>query len=138
MEFAKKFTFLTLMLIAACFSASAQDRVLKFKLEHETHIANSTLPAGEYRLVMYDEPRPLAVISPEDRRATSVMVLATSYDFNTSCSASSVTLISDDQNWDLASVCFADAEEAFYFSVPARTKTTVSSATDTAALAGAR
>lgn len=140
MTFAKKTTFLALLMLATCFTAAAQDRVLKFKLTREAHIGNATLTAGDYRMVMtYDASRPLVIVRPVDGHGASVLAMPANYDFNSSCKTSSLTLTSAGDSWQMTSVCFADSATALYFAgAESRKSDVVTQTTAATALAGAQ
>jgi len=139
MNFAKKIALLTLFLAALGFSAAAQDRVLKFTLAHEARIGSTTVPAGDYHMVVYSDPGMLAVVMPENRHGSSVVVLPTSHGFSSSCANTSLTLTRRGSQMALTSVCFSDIEMTLYFTAVHGKKSEVAAqTTDAVALAGAQ
>lgn len=139
MNFAKKLTFVVLLIVTGCFTAAAQDKVLTFKLTREAHIGVATLTAGEYRMVIYTDAYPMAVVMPTDSKGRSVISVATAAASSGSCKSNSLKLIPNGSSWSVTSACFADSETAFYFPVSRSRKAQVATqTTDSAALAGAQ
>ena len=139
MNFAKKMAFVVVLSMVACFNAAAQDHTLKFKLTHEAHIGKSTLPPGEYRLTVYTDTRPMMIISAQDGRSDSVIALPITYESNSSCKTSSLTLTSSGGEWNVSSVCLGSLQTAMYFPAAKGRKTQVATqTTDAVALAGAQ
>jgi len=139
MTFAKKLFLLTVLTAAATFTAAAQDKVVTFKLTQETQLGLATLPAGSYRMTIYNEAHPMAVVTSEPSRGISIMAVATAYGYSNTCKTNSLTLTPSAKSWNVTSVCFADSETEFYFPVPhSRKSEAATQTTDTAALAGAR
>ena len=124
MTFEKKTILLASLLMAACFSAAAQDKVMKFTLAQEARIGGNTVPAGEYRMVVSTDGHVYAVVSPENRRGSSVIAVPVSYGYSSSCTSDSLTLSPNGSTRDVTSVCFSESETALTFALeqPGRLK----------------
>ena len=139
MSFAKKISFVTLMFLVGCFTASAQDHVIKFTLPQAASIGSAALPAGPYRMVVYDDPQLMVVVMPEDQKGESVIAIPASFQTIGNCASPSVTLKRVEDRMEISSVCFGYSEMALRFATDHRKKpAVVSQATATAALAGAQ
>lgn len=138
MTFAKKMMFLTLLTISAAMGAAAQDGAIRFKLQQETRIGSVTLAPGMYRMALYNEGHPYAVVTSEAGHRTSILAVAAASDSR--CESSSVTLLGSGDGYSLTSACFLQADTALYFPVAARRKSTVVATQTTAnsAWAGAK
>lgn len=126
MNSVKKLALALLVVLAATFTANAQDARAKFTLTHEVRWENSTLPAGNYMISVFTGTVPRAIVSSEDGKRTSIIAVATIADYSSSCKSSSVTLVRDGAAWDVSSVCFNESGLALYFGVAA-SKTTLAS-----------
>lgn len=135
-SFAKKMLMLTLLALAASLGAAAQDSAIRFKLAQETRIAGVTLPAGAYRMTLFTEGHPYAIVTAEDGGRSSIMAVATASDAR--CSSSSVTLTPAAEGYSLTSACFAQADTALYFPAASARKSTVAKAAPSSAWAGAK
>ena len=136
MKFVKKIALVALLGLAFSFTAAAQDRVIRFKLDRATHIGFSVVPAGEYRMAIYSNATRMAIVTPEDHAGASVLALPTRYESST-CRNASVTLAPVGRELALTAVCMGEAELALQFPVD-RSKRVAAQTTATAALAGAQ
>jgi len=137
MRFTKKILLLLVLMVAGSFGAAAQESTIRFKLAQETRIASVVLPAGAYRMVLYNEGHPYALLIAEDGQRSSVMALPLSTE-SKYCASSSLTLTPAGDSMSIASVCFAEADTALSFPVMAARKEFATQTTATTALAGAR
>ena len=136
MSFAKKMMFATLLLVAGCLGAAAQDTAIRFKLAQETRIGSVTLAPGMYRMAFYGQGHSYAIVTAEEGHRTSIIALAATSD--SQCSSSSVTLTPADEGFSLTSACFAQADTALYFPVAAAGKSAATQPMATSAWAGAK
>ena len=136
MTLTKRISFLALLLLATSLIAAAQDRVIKFKLDRATHIGFSVVPAGEYRMAIYNDATRMAIISPFNHKGTSVIALPRGYESGT-CTGASVTLAPFGSEVALTAVCLGEAELALQIPVDDAKRVATQPAT-TAALAGAQ
>ena len=111
----KKLALALLVVLAATFTANAQDARAKFTLTHEVRWENATLPSGNYTISVYTGTVPRAIVSSEDGKRTSIIAVARIADYSSSCKSSSVNLIRDGAVWDVSSVCFNESGLALYF-----------------------
>jgi hypothetical protein len=126
MNSVKKLALALLVVLAATFTANAQDTRAKFTLTHEVRWENATLPAGNYTISVYSGTVPRAFVTAEDRKGPSIIAVPTVADYSSSCKSSSVNLVKDGTVWDVSSVCFNESGLALYFGVAA-SKTTLAS-----------
>lgn len=139
MSFAKKMMLLSLLWTTAVCAAAAQDHVVKFTLAHEANIAATTLPAGDYRMMIYTTDRLLAIVSPANGGGPSVMALPMSNASYGNCGKTSLRFTPSGHRLDLSSVCLGESAMSLYFPVLHSKQSEVATQNaDTAALAGAQ
>lgn len=111
----KKLTLALLVVLAATFTANAQDARAKFTLTHEVRWEHATLPAGNYMISVHTGTVPHAFVASADRKGPSIIAVPTIADYSSSCKSSSVNLVRDGAAWDVSSVCFNESGLALYF-----------------------
>ena len=115
MTAAKKLCLALLVLLAATFTANAQDARAKFTLTHEARWEKTTLPAGTYMISVDSGAVPKAIVTSEDGNRVSIIAVPTVADYSGSCKTSSVNLVREDAAWSVRSVCFNETGLALYF-----------------------
>ncbi len=136
MTFAKKMLFTILLMAAATLGAAAQESAIRFKLAQETRIASVTLPAGSYRMTLFAQGHPYAMVTSEEGRRSSILAVATTSDSR--CDNSSVSLTPAGEGYRLTSACFAQSGTVLYFPVASARKSNVAKAAPASAWAGAK
>jgi hypothetical protein len=138
MKFAKKLSLSFSLAAAMALSAHAQDAQAKFTLPHQAHLGEAVLPAGEYTVTLSWDGVTKAIIVPDNRTGAAIIALPVSTDGYASCKETSVIMQRDGSEWNVRSICFADAQVALYFSAPAEKGTLASATSAPVAIAGAR
>lgn len=116
MKFAWKTLAFTLLLSAACLTASAQEQIIKFTLPEAAQIGSVDLPAGNYRMMLsFGGGMRVVSVSGEAKDSPSVMTIPTTVDSDRSCGESSVTLKRSQGKLAMTSACFANNDLAIEF-----------------------
>ena len=138
MKFALKTLAFTLLLAAACLTASAQEQTIKFTLPEATQIGSVDLPAGTYRMMLFfGSGMRVVSVSGEAKDSPSVMTVPATIDSDRSCGESSVKLSRSQGKLELTSACFATNDLAVEFSPLKSKKSAMAAAEPATSTAGA-
>lgn len=136
-KFALKTLAFTLLLSAACLTASAQEQTIKFTLPEAAQVGSVDLPAGTYRMMLSMSGGMRVVnLSGEAKDSPTAMAIPTTVDTDRACGESSVKLNRSQGKLELTSACFANNDLAIEFS-PVKSKKPSMTAVEPATAAGA-
>jgi len=138
MKFTKKLSLLLSLTAALALSAHAQDAKAKFTLPHDAQIGETVLTAGQYTVTLSLDGITKAMITPVDRDGQAMFALPMSTDSSANCKATSLSMQRDGADWNVRSICFADAQIALYFAAPGVKTALASAAPAPVAITGSR
>ena len=126
MKFALKTFAFSLLLSAACLTASAQEHTIKFTLPEATQVGSVDLPAGTYRMMLsFTSGVQMVSVSGEAKDSLSVMTVPATIDSDRACGESSVKLTRSGSKLEMTSACFASNDLAIEFSPSAAKKSSM-------------
>lgn len=136
MTFAKKLTFMLLLVAGFTFSAQAQDALAKFTLAQSAYWGKTLLQPGEFMISVDLNGITKATVTSLDGKRVAFMAVPVTTAYG-SCRETALSLVPDAGEYSVRSVCFAGSNVLLSFASE-RSKTSLAALVPETAIAGSR